>query len=75
MPTREPVGQERVVVNIIRDVLTLDEVGVDDDFFELGGDSLGAIELLVAIEEQLHVRLSESILLEAPAAAQHGEDR
>ena len=70
VPTREPVGQERVVVNIMRDVLALDEVGVDDDFFELGGDSLGAIELLVAIEEQLHVRLSESILLEAPTAAE-----
>lgn len=35
------------------DVLDLDEVGAEDDFTELGGDSLSALHMAVHIEEQL----------------------
>ncbi len=36
------------------DVLDLDEVGVDDDFAELGGDSLSALHMAVHVEEELN---------------------
>ncbi|WP_063731814.1 non-ribosomal peptide synthetase [Streptomyces sp. RTd22] len=47
-PTTE---NERVVCAAVAKVLRLDEVGVDQDFFQLGGDSLLAISLLSAVRE------------------------
>jgi thioesterase domain-containing protein len=45
-------------------------VGLDDDFFDLGGDSLAAIELMAAIDEQFGVDVPPSTLLEAPTTAE-----
>ena len=47
-------------------VLALDDVGLDDDFFDLGGDSLAAIELVAAIDEQFGIDMPPSALLESP---------
>ncbi|MFI9168667.1 amino acid adenylation domain-containing protein [Streptomyces lincolnensis] len=47
---------ERAVCAAVAAVLRLDEVGVDQDFFQLGGDSILAISLLSALREKgLHV--------------------
>ncbi|MFF3013192.1 amino acid adenylation domain-containing protein [Streptomyces sp. NPDC057939] len=47
---------ERLVCAAVATVLRLDEVGVDQDFFQLGGDSILAISLLSALREAgLHV--------------------
>ncbi|MFF8393390.1 amino acid adenylation domain-containing protein [Streptomyces sp. NPDC016172] len=47
---------ERAVCAAVAEVLRLEEVGVDQDFFQLGGDSILAISLLSALREQgLHV--------------------
>ncbi|MFI6945715.1 amino acid adenylation domain-containing protein [Streptomyces sp. NPDC050422] len=52
-PTTE---KERVVCAAVAAVLRLDEVGVDQDFFRLGGDSILAISLLSALRDAgLHV--------------------
>ncbi|CAM5632690.1 Linear gramicidin synthase subunit B [Streptomyces alboniger] len=49
-------GNERVVCAVVAELLQLDEVGVDQDFFALGGDSILAISLLSALREAgLHV--------------------
>jgi amino acid adenylation domain-containing protein len=50
-------------------VLGLDRVGVDDDFFELGGDSLSAVELLAGLSDRLGAELTAADLLEAPTPA------
>jgi microcystin synthetase protein McyA len=38
---------DEVLTTHWRDALGLDEVGIHDDFFELGGDSLLAVQVLV----------------------------
>ncbi|WP_328301290.1 amino acid adenylation domain-containing protein [Streptomyces sp. NBC_00435] len=42
---------ERAVCAAVASVLRLEEVGVDQDFFQLGGDSILAISLLSALRE------------------------
>jgi acyl-CoA synthetase (AMP-forming)/AMP-acid ligase II/thioesterase domain-containing protein/acyl carrier protein len=46
-------------------ILGLDSVGLGDDFFLLGGDSLRAVELFLEIEKDIGRRLPRSILFEA----------
>ncbi|MGW6981075.1 amino acid adenylation domain-containing protein [Streptomyces sp. NPDC054932] len=55
--TAPPVTEnERVVCAAVAAVLRRDTVGVDQDFFQLGGDSILAISLLSALREAgLHV--------------------
>ena len=45
-PYRVPTGNERDLADIFSSVLGVQPVGLDDDFFDLGGDSLGVVELL-----------------------------
>jgi thioesterase domain-containing protein/acyl carrier protein len=52
-----------VVAALFEDVLAVERVGVHDDFFELGGDSLSAVELLAGLAEELDLALSASDLL------------
>ncbi len=48
---------EKVLATIWREVLRFDDVGVDDDFLELGGDSLLALRVLVRARQLLGVDL------------------
>ncbi|MFF5367216.1 amino acid adenylation domain-containing protein [Streptomyces sp. NPDC013187] len=53
---RPATDDERTVCAAVAEVLRLEEVGVDQDFFQLGGDSILAISLLSALRERgLHV--------------------
>jgi len=45
--------------------LKTDNVSIDDDFFEKGGDSLLAMELHLEIQRLTSQPLSESVLFEA----------
>ncbi|TWP53789.1 amino acid adenylation domain-containing protein [Lentzea tibetensis] len=61
---------ERALAAVWGDVLAMDEVGVLDNFFDLGGDSLNAIRLLSRITDELHVELGLTDLVQAPSIAQ-----
>ncbi|GAP50638.1 non-ribosomal peptide synthetase [Streptomyces azureus] len=48
---RPTTDNERAVCAAVAAVLRLEEVGVDQDFFQLGGDSILAISLLTALRD------------------------
>ncbi|MFH9061024.1 amino acid adenylation domain-containing protein [Streptomyces coeruleorubidus] len=48
---RPTTDDERAVCAAVAAVLRLEEVGVDQDFFQLGGDSILAISLLTALRD------------------------
>ena len=64
---------EAGLVEIWRETLSHESVGPEDDFFELGGDSLMAIQLMLAIEKRHGVKLPVEVLLEATTVARLAE--
>jgi acyl-CoA synthetase (AMP-forming)/AMP-acid ligase II/thioesterase domain-containing protein/acyl carrier protein len=51
---------EILIAEIWQRLLNRPDVGMDDDFFEIGGDSLQATEMLLEVEEVTHHRISPS---------------
>jgi acyl carrier protein len=54
---------ERTIAGIWQEVLGCEEVGVEDNFLELGGDSLIALRILARLRELFHVEISLNALL------------
>jgi amino acid adenylation domain-containing protein len=63
-------GIQQTLLQLWRDVLECQDIGIDDDFFLSGGDSLAALELLHRIEERLQHRLPLAVLVGAPSVRQ-----
>ncbi|OBI51582.1 hypothetical protein A5707_13980 [Mycobacterium kyorinense] len=61
---------EEVLVGIYSRVLGVERVGVDDSFFDLGGDSLSAMRVVAAINTALDAGVAVRMLFEAPTVAQ-----
>jgi FkbH-like protein len=60
---------ERTIVAILADVLGLDRVGVEDNFFQIGGHSLLAMQVLFRIREAFQVELSARLLYQSTFTA------
>ena len=79
-PLREPVREsefvaprsptEHQLADIWERVFHVPSIGANDDFFELGGDSLTAAALVSAVEETFGRALSPSTLLQASTVAE-----
>jgi amino acid adenylation domain-containing protein len=55
---------ERTIAGIWAEVFDLDRVGINDDFFELGGDSISAMQILSRLRRELSVDISIKMLFE-----------
>ncbi|MCL1472482.1 type I polyketide synthase [Argonema antarcticum] len=60
---------EQTIAQIWQEFLGIQQVGIHDDFFDLGGDSLLAVQLITKISETLQKTLSPHSLLQAPTVA------
>ena len=62
---RESTDTERAVAKIWSGILGYSGFGLEEDFFDIGGDSLQAMAVIVAIEAKFGVRLPlESLILD-----------
>src|ERR1700694_1385784 len=61
---------EEILAGVFAEVLGVDRIGVDDSFFDLGGDSLSAMRLIAAINTSLDADLAVRALFDAPTIAQ-----
>lgn len=60
---------EKTLVGLWEEMLGVDQVGVEDSFFDLGGHSLVAVRLFARMKRVYPVDLPISILFEAPTIA------
>ena len=60
---------EEILAGIYAQVLGLQRVGVEESFFDLGGDSLSAMRLVAAINAGLDAGVSVRAVFEAPTVA------
>jgi len=63
LPPRTP--DEETMTTLWQKVFGLEQIGIHDDFFELGGDSLLASSLFVEIERTFQKRFPLSVLLKS----------
>jgi thioesterase domain-containing protein/acyl carrier protein len=67
----EPVAAREVVIgDLWGEILGLHDVGRDDEFLALGGDSLAVEEMLAGVRQHFGVSLSSSDLIDAPTLAE-----
>lgn len=57
-------AREERIVNVFKKILQIEEIGIDDSFFDLGGNSLKALALIIEIEELFYFRVSFTTLFE-----------
>ncbi|MDF2801027.1 MAG: hypothetical protein K0S61_930 [Anaerocolumna sp.] len=57
---------ENIVAQIYKEVLEIDQVGIDDNFFEIGGHSLAAIQVHNKLKQKFDKEFSVTILFQFP---------
>jgi amino acid adenylation domain-containing protein len=67
MPPRNAL--EEKLAKLWQTFMGIEQVGIHDDFFELGGDSLLAIQLIAQVGKTLGIELSPHSLLNSPTIA------
>ncbi|MFT3886248.1 MAG: amino acid adenylation domain-containing protein [Flavobacteriales bacterium] len=63
-------ANERTIAGIWSDLLGVDDIGIHDNFFDLGGHSLTGIQVLGRIDEAFGRSLSLKALFQAPTIAE-----
>ena len=61
---------EEKLASIWRDLLRLDQIGVDDNFFDAGGHSLTAVRLVARVREAFGVDMTLRTAFDAPTIAE-----
>lgn len=59
-------AHEETLCRLWAEVLDVPSIGASDDFLQLGGDSLLAVKLVIAVEQQFGVKLPPGTIFQAP---------
>lgn len=66
-----PTNQiDRIITDIFAEVLSVNRVGIHDNFFRLGGDSLKGIQAIYQINQAFTVEMNPILLFQRPTAAE-----
>ena len=57
---------EQILAGIYTQILGLDHIGINESFFDLGGDSLTAMQAITAVNSALDTHLALSTLIDTP---------
>jgi amino acid adenylation domain-containing protein len=57
---------EKILAEIVQKLVGLDQVSIDDNFFDLGGHSLMAAELIIRLRDRFGVELPLKTVFESP---------
>jgi acyl transferase domain-containing protein/NRPS condensation-like uncharacterized protein len=57
---------EQTMANIWQNMFAIEKVGIHDDFFELGGDSLKALQLVSELQKKFAVNLNPGDIFNSP---------
>jgi NADPH:quinone reductase-like Zn-dependent oxidoreductase/NAD(P)-dependent dehydrogenase (short-subunit alcohol dehydrogenase family)/acyl carrier protein len=65
--------EEQALARIWESALGVAPIGIDDDFFDLGGDSITAIQTQFSVADRFGINLSASLVIEFPTIAKIAE--
>jgi acyl carrier protein len=60
---------EQTIIDLMRDLFGIEGIGINDNFFDLGGNSVVAITLISRLRKQFDTDLSINVIFEAPTVA------
>ncbi|NIM13046.1 MAG: amino acid adenylation domain-containing protein, partial [Candidatus Aminicenantes bacterium] len=67
-------GMEKLIAETWQDALKLDKIGVNDNFFDLGGNSISLVKVIVKLRRILNIKIPTVMMLRYPTVhllAQH----
>ncbi|GAB0105333.1 hypothetical protein JMUB6875_43110 [Nocardia sp. JMUB6875] len=60
---------ERELLDLVAEIIGTNAIGIDDSFFDLGGTSISATRLILAMENRYHLEVPMSAFVAAPTVA------
>jgi acyl carrier protein len=73
-PFSDPLAaMEHRILQMWKEELRVEDVGENDDFFSLGGDSMMIMTILSKVSQEFGVELSQAVLFEFPTLLQFTE--
>jgi len=61
---------EKSLVDLFENIIGISGVGIEDNFYELGGDSISAIQIQYAISREFNLQLSSATLSTSPTISE-----
>jgi acyl carrier protein len=59
-------GVEKLIADTWKEVLNLDEIGVNDNFFDLGGNSLNLVKVIIKLKKILNKEVPTMMMFKYP---------
>jgi len=60
---------EQVILNVWQEILGIDQLGIQDNFFDLGGNSLVGLKVISRLKKELNLEIPLVALFEGPTVS------